>query len=95
MDAEEYNQMISTGYQTALVCLAMEYRDAHTEPEKRAKVIVAYNNILELLMGMGWKQLLDTDTELPDEVIHKPYLEIKQNKPLDDIARARVPNPHS
>ncbi|WP_153022953.1 hypothetical protein [Rhodanobacter thiooxydans] len=87
MKEAEYNDFIVNGYQDALSCLAMEFRSSRSDHEKQAKVVLAYNSILDLLLSLGWSAGLDPDSELPDGLILNRYIEITRSRPLSYVSQ--------
>jgi hypothetical protein len=70
-----YKKLVLDGYLDALLCMACECRAAGRarDSTKVAKIVVAYNIILELLVATGWDDGLDPEALLPDELIDERY----------------------
>lgn len=75
MNTTDYLNCLKNGYESALSCLAMEFRDERDNQGRRNKIVTTYLGVLDLLLDTGWSCGLDPDSELPGEYLPQRYHE--------------------
>ena len=67
--------------------LAMAFRVANSA-SGRTEIAEKYRNIVEQLLSIGWADLLDVESELPDEYMPTGYLGLHRRSSSSDTSGA-------